>query len=334
MTAKMTAPTLRARWRFIGMALGASAFVATVSAQPQQTYPNRPIRLVVPVAPGGSSDISARLFSQRLTDTFGQQVVLDNRAGAGGIIGTELAAHALPDGYTLLLASTANTVHPALHKNLPYDIVKDFAPVSMLVAFPFLLLVHPSVAAKSVKELIALGKAKPGQINYASNGNGTMPHIVAELFKSMAGVNLVHVPYKGTGPALIGVITGEASLSFHSVSATLQHINAGRLRALAVADEKRSPSLPDLPTAAEAGVPGFEAGSFAGVLAPAGTPKAIIAKLHGEFTRILRLAEVKERLAAFDWEPVGNTPEEFGAIIKKEVAKWAKVVKESGAKVD
>jgi len=355
MTTRMTAPTIGVsmtsflvaegpgrpcaaigglRWCFMGLVFAAATFVATASAQPQEMYPDRPIRFVVPLATGGATDIAARLFGQKLADALGQQVVIDNRPGAGGIIGAEIAAKASPDGYTLMMASISHTVLPSLHKKLPYDIVKDFAPVSKLVAFPFLLLVHPSVPAKSVKELIAFAKAKPGQINYASGGNGSTAHLNGELFKSVTGINVVHVPYKGTAPALIGFLAGEAGLAFYSVSATLQHVRAGRLRALATTGERRTPSLPDLPTAVEAGVPGFVTGSWAGVLAPAGTPKPIIAKLHGEITRILQLTEVKERLAALDFELVGNTPEEFGTMIKKEVLKWAKVVKESGAKVD
>ena len=333
--AKFTGEVMRwHRWRFVGAALAASAFVATASAHPQPTYPNRPIRFVVPLAAGGATDIAARLFGQKLANAFGQQVVVDNRPGEGGIIGAELAAKAAPDGYTLMMASISHTVLPSMYKKLPYDIVKDFAPVSMLVAFPFLLLVHPSLPAKSVKEFIALAKAKPGQINYASGGNGSTAHLSAELFKSMTGINVVHVPYKGTAPALIGFLAGEAGLAFYSASATLPHVKAGRLRALATTGERRSPALPDLPTVAEAGVPGFETGSWAGVLTPAGTPRFIIAKLHGELTRILQLPEAKERLAAIDFEPVGNTPDAFGAIIRKEVVRWAKVVKESGAKVD
>ena len=288
----------------------------------------------MPLATGGALDIASRLFGQKLADAFGQQVVIDNRPGAGGMIGAELAARASPDGYTLMMASISHTVLPSMHKKLPYDIVKDFAPVSMLVSFPFLLLVHPALPAKSVTELIAFAKAKPGQINYASGGNGSTAHMAAELFKSLTGINVVHVPYKGTAPALIGFLAGETGLAFYSVSATLQHVKAGRLRALATTGERRSPSLPDLPTVAEAGVPGFVTGSWAGVLAPAGTPKSIVAKLHGELTRILRLPETRERLAAIDFEPVGNSPEEFGAIIRKEVVRWAKVVKESGAKLD
>jgi tripartite-type tricarboxylate transporter receptor subunit TctC len=318
----------------IGMALAASACFATASAQAQSTYPNRPIRFVVPQGTGGATDIAARLFGQRLADAFGQQVVIDNRPGAGGIIGADIAAKAPPDGYTLMMGSVSHTVLPAMHKKLPYDIVKDFTPVSMLVTFPFLLLVHPSIAAKSVQEFIALAKAKPGQINYASGGNGSTAHLAAELFKSITGINVVHVPYKGTAPALIGFLAGETGLAFYSASATLAHVKAGRLRSLATTGERRSPSLPDLPTAVEAGVPGFETGSWAGVLAPVGTPRPIIAKLHGELTRILTLADAKERLAALDFEPVGNTPDEFAAVIRKEVLRWVKVVKESGAKLD
>ena len=320
--------------RCLALALAASACVATASAQSQPAYPQRPLRFVVPLATGGALDIATRLFGQKLADAFGQQVVIDNRPGAGGIIGADIAAKAPPDGYTLMMASVSHTVLPAMHKKLPYDIVRDFAPVSMLVTFPFLLLVHPSVAAKSVREFITLAKAKPGQINYASGGNGSTAHLAAELFKSLTGINVVHVPYKGTAPALIGFLAGETGLAFYSASATLAHVKAGRLRALATTGERRSPSLPDLPTAVEAGVAGFETGSWAGVLVPLGTARPIIAKLHAELTRILQLADTKERLAALDFEPVGNTPEEFAAVIRKEVLRWAKVVKESGAKLD
>ena len=260
--------------------------------------------------------------------------MIDNRPGAGGIVGADLVAKASPDGYTLMLASIAHTALPSLHKTLPYDIVKDFAPVTMLVAFSHLLLVHPSVAAKSVKELIALAKAKPGQLNYSSGGNGSSAHLNMELFKSMTSTNVVHVPYNGAGPAVIGFVAGEANMGFWSVSAAGQLAKAGRLRALASSGEKRLPSFPELPTVAEAGVSGFEASTWTGVLAPAGTPKPIIVKLHADLARILQLPEVKERLATVDFEPVGNTPEQFGAIIKKEVVKWAKVVKDSGAKTD
>jgi tripartite-type tricarboxylate transporter receptor subunit TctC len=318
----------------VAIALAASTFSATAAAQAQQTYPNRPIRFILPFATGGGTDIAARLFGQKLGEAFGQQVVVDNRAGAGGIIGTEVAARAAPDGYTLMMAGVNHSVIPSLHKKVPYDPVADFAPISMLAEYPHLLLVHPTVPAKSVKELIALAKAKPGQLNYASGGAGSVAHITAELFKNLAGVNFVHVNYKGTGPALIGFLAGEASVAFYSVSATAQHVKAGRLRALATTGGKRSPSLPDLPTIAEAGVPGYEAYNWAGVLAPARTPKPIITKLHGELVRILQLPDIKQRLAAIDFEPVGNTPEEFGAFIRKEVVKWAKVVKGAGIQQD
>lgn len=311
-----------------------SACVATASAQPQPTYPNRPIRFIVPLATGGAGDIAARLFGQKLADGLGQQVVIDNRPGAGGVIGADLVAKASPDGYTLLIAGGNHTIFPSLYKNLPYDFIKDLAPISMLAAFPHLLVVNPAVPAKSVKELVALAKAKPGQINYASGGNGSTAHMAAEYFKSVAGINVIHVPYKGTAPALVALIAGEASLAFYSASSVLQHIKAGRLRALATTGERRSPSLPDLPTVAEAGVPGFETSGWVGLLAPAGTPKRIIAKLHGELARILSLPDVKERLAVLDLESVGSAPEEFATFIKKDIVKWAKVVKESGAKVD
>ena len=312
------------------MALAACALVVSASAQAQQAYPNRPIRFILPYATGGGTDAAARLFGQKLSEAFGHQVVVDNRAGAGGIIGFELAAKALPDGYTLVMAAVNFTVLPSLHKKLPYDTVRDFAPVSLLVAYPHLLVVHPSVAVTSVKELLALAKAKPGQLNYASSGTGSVAHITAELFKSLAGVNLVHVSYKGTGPAMIGLLAGEAGIAFHSVSATAPHVRAGRLRALAATSDKRATSFPDLPTIAEAGVPGYEASNWAGVLAPAGTPRPIIARLHAELMRILKLPDVGQRLAASDFELVGNTPEEFGALISKEVVKWGKVAKGAG----
>ena len=290
----------------------AMVFAAAVLAAPAwvfaQSYPSKPVRVIIPWPAGGLTDVAGRIVFQKISELVGQQFIVDNRGGANGIIGADLVAKASPDGYTLLIGSTSHAILPGLHKKLPYDLVKDFAPVSLLVAYPLVLSVHPSVPAKSLKELIALAKAKPGQINYASQGNGSTVHLNAELLKSMAGINLVHVPYKGTAPQIIALLAGEASLGFNTLSGVLQHLKAGRLRALGTTGEKRIPSLPDLPTIAEAGVPGFETGVWAGVLAPAGTPKAIIVKLHGELTRILKLPEVKERLAAIDFEPVGDTP--------------------------
>lgn len=330
----MTAPSRRAPLRFVGIILVTSAFVAAAPAQPQQTYPNRPIRFIVPSATGGSNDISARLFGQKLAESFGQQVVIDNRAGAGSIIGTDLAAKSSPDGYTLLVQSTELTILASLFKKLPFDITKDLAPVTLLASFPLLLVVHPSVEAKSVQELIALAKTRPGQINYASNGNGTISHISAEMFKGMTGINLVHVPYKGPAPALTAILSGEASLGFYTVSATLQNIRAGRFRALATSGAKRVPSLPDLPTFAEAGLPGYDTGSWAGVFVPAGTPKLIIAKLHAELMRILQLPDIQERFVTFDWVAGGNTPEQFAIFVKKELAKWTKVIQGAHIKAD
>ena len=330
----MTAPSRRAPWRFVGITLVASAFVAAAPAQSQQTYPNRPIRFIVPSATGGSNDISARLFGQKLAEAFGQQVVIDNRTGAGSIIGTELAAKSSPDGYTLLLQSTELTIIASLFKKLPFNITKDLAPVTLLASFPLLLVVHPSLEAKSVQELIALAKARPGQINYASNGNGTISHISAEMFKRMTGINLLHVPYKGPAPALTSILAGESNLGFYTVSATLQNIRAGRYRALATSGAKRAPSLPDLPTFAEAGLPGYETGSWAGVFVPAGTPKPIIAKLHAELIRILHLPDIQERFVAFDWVSAGNTPEEFAILVQNEMAKWTKVIQDAQIKAD
>jgi len=334
--APVSSPAVRWRpWRFIGIALVAPAFIASASAQPQQTYPNRPIRFVVALAAGAGTDVAARLFAQKLTDAFGQQVVVDNRPGASGMIATDLVAKASPDGYTLITATTIQTSLPALRKNLPYDIIKDFAPVSLLIDYPLLLVVHPSVPAKSVKELIALAKARPGQINYGSSGAGSAAHLNSELFKSETRINLVHVPYKSIANAVIGTIAGENTLGFYSVSTILTHVKTGKLRALATTGAKRSPSVPDLPTIAEAaGVPGYDVMSWVGVLVPAGTPKSIITKLHGEFTRVLRLPDVKERLASLDFESVGSTPEEFATYMKKELATWARVMKESGIKAD
>jgi tripartite-type tricarboxylate transporter receptor subunit TctC len=330
----MKALNPRAGWRLAGIALATSVVCSAALAQSSQNYPNRPIRFIVPSATGGSNDISARLFGQKMSEGLGQQVVIDNRAGAGSIIGTDLVAKSSPDGYTLLIQSSELCIVTALTKKLPFDMFKDLASVSMLASFPVALVVHPSVEAKSVKELIALAKAKPGQINFASNGNGTISHVSAELFKSLVGINMVHVPYKGPAPAITAILSGEASLGFYTVSATLAHIKAGRLRALATGGGKRVPSLPDLPTFSEAGMPTFEARTWAGVHVRAGTPRPIISRLHAELMRILQLPDIRERLVSFDWEPVGSTPEEFDAILQKEVATWSKVIREANIRAD
>ncbi|OGA53151.1 MAG: hypothetical protein A3F74_11980 [Betaproteobacteria bacterium RIFCSPLOWO2_12_FULL_62_58] len=312
----------------------ASAFAAGHS-QAQQAYPTKPIRMICPFPPGGTTDVVARLVAQKLTEAWGQQVVVDNRPGAGGIIGTEIVAKAAPDGYTVLLGSiTTHAVNPALYKKLNFDPVKDFAPVSLVVSSPQLLAVHPSVAAKSVKELIALAKAKPGQLNYASAGTGTSPHLTFELFKSMAGIDVVHVPYKGTGPAITDLIGGQVQMMITGVVALMPHIKSGKLRGLGVTSAKRVAALPDLPTIAESGIPGFDVSSWFGVFLPGGTPKPIVAKMNAEIRKILEVPEVRQRLISQGADPASNTPEEFAAYVKAEMAKWGKVARDTGTRAD
>lgn len=331
-TLSRTRSRILAQYCFMAAALAA---MAAAGAQPNAPYPSRPIRLLVPMAAGAGTDIGARILSTRLAEAMLQQVVVDNRAGASGIVGAELAARATPDGHTLMIVTISHSVSPSLHKKLPYDIIRDFDPVSLLIEYPFLLNVHPALPVKSVNDLIALAKAKPGQLNYASNGVGGGAYLCAELLKSMSGIRLTHVPYKSTAAAIAGTVGGETGVAFYSASATLSHVKAGRFRALAMTGKKRSPSFPDLPTVAEAAnLPGYEVSGWTGLVAPAGTPKAIIAKLHGELSRILQIPEVKERLAVIDFEPVGNTPEEFRVFLKQQMTKWAKVLKEAGAKAE
>lgn len=298
------------------------------------SYPDRPVRMIVPLATGGGMDIVARLFAQKLSDNWGQQIVVDNRPGAGGVIGIELAAKAAPDGYTLAWVSSSYVVLPSLYKKLPYDTVKHFSPVSMLVTYPFILAAHPSVAAKNVNELIALAKSKSAPLSYSSAGSGSTSHLAAELLKSLSAADITHVPYKGSGPAITGLLSGEVSIGFFSSLATLQHVKAGRLKALATTGEKRSAMLSHLPTVSESGVPGYEASTWGGLLVPAAAPLLIINRLHGELLRVLKQQDVKDRLATLEAQAVGNSPSEFAAIIEKELAKWSKVVRASGAKVD
>ncbi|MBI3067606.1 MAG: tripartite tricarboxylate transporter substrate binding protein [Betaproteobacteria bacterium] len=311
------------------------AWLSGAAGAAQVQYPTKPIRLIVPFPPGGTTDVVARVIAQKLTENWSQQVVVDNRPGAGGIIGTELAAKAPADGYTLLLGSiTTHAVNPSLYKKLPFDPLRDFAPVSLAVSTPQVLVVHPSVAAKSVKELIALAKAKPGQLNYASAGTGTSPHLTFELFKSMAGVNLVHVPYKGTGPAITDLIGGQVQTMITGVVALYPHIKAGKLRALGATSAKRVAALPDVPTIAESGVPGFDVASWFGVFAPAGTPKPIVTRVNAEIVKILAAPDLRQKLTAQGADPATNTPEQFAAYVKSELARWGKVVQATGARVD
>lgn len=297
-----------------------------------EDYPSRVVRLIIPHAPGGPTDITARIMAQRLSESLGQQFVVDNRPGAAGIIGTELAAKASPDGYTLVSISIPHTVNPALYKNIPYNTLNDFSPVAQFTTYPNILVVHPSVPAKSVKELITLAKAAPGQLNYGSGGIGTSPHLSAELFRFLAGVNIVHVPYKGGAASIIGVQTGEITILFSPTPSVMPHIKAGKIRALAVTSAKRWPLTPEFPTVAESGLPGYEVSSFVGMLAPARTPTSIVGKVNSAVVRVLQLPQTKEQIAAVGAVPIATTPEQFGAFLKAEVVKWNKVIRESGMK--
>ena len=299
-----------------------------------QTYPSKPIRMIVPFAPGGGTDILARIIGQQLADAWGQAVNVENRAGASGNLGTELVARSAPDGHTLVMAINTHAVNASLYSKLPFDPVKDFAPVILTATTANILVVHPSVAANSVQELIALAKAQPGKLNYASGGSGTTSHLAAELFKTMAGVEMVHVPYKGGGAAYTDLISGQVQLYFVGIPGTLQYLKAGRLRALGVTTPRRSPAAPETPTIAESGLPGFSATTWWGILAPAGTPQPIIARIDFEVARILKLPEVRAKLDAQGFEPVASTPESFGAFMRSEIELWARAVKASGARAE
>jgi tripartite-type tricarboxylate transporter receptor subunit TctC len=318
-----------ARW--FGGGLLAGACGATAWAQAQD-YPNRPVRMLVPMAAGAGTDIGARILATKLSEALLQQVVVDNRAGASGIIGAEIGARAAPDGYTLLIVTISHSVHPSLHKKLPYDLMRDLVPVTLLLQYPFLLNVHPALPVKTVNDLIALAKARPGQLDYASNGVGGGAYLGAELFKSMARINLTHVSYKSTAAAVTGTVAGETSVAFYSASASGAHVRSGRLRALAVTGLKRSPTFPALPTVAEAArLPGYEVTAWTGLVAPVGTPQPVVTRVQEELARILRTPDVKAKMADIDFEPVGNSPQAFGMFLRQQVAKWAKVLKEAGA---
>jgi tripartite-type tricarboxylate transporter receptor subunit TctC len=300
-----------------------------------QDYPLRPVRLIVPFPPGGGNDIVARAVAQELGKSLGQQFVVDNRAGAGGAIGAELAARSPADGYTLFLGGVgSHVVNPSLHAKLSYDPVRDFAPVTLIASAPSVLVVHPSLQAASLSELTALAKAHPGKLNYASNGNGSSAQLAAVLYESMAGVRMVHVPYKGVAQALVELMSGEVQVMFGTLVAILPHIKAGRLRALAVTGKNRSASLPEVPTLAEAGLPGYEAGSWYGILAPAGTPAAVVARLNSEINRAIRQPEVRERLAADGAEVIGGTPDDFASHLKIELSRMGKLVRQAGIRTE
>ncbi len=308
-------------------------FADAALSQTAQSYPAKPIRIVVPFPAGGNADIFARLLAQKMAETWPQPIIVDNRAGAAGIIGTQLVAKAPPDGYTLLLGTTGtHTTNPAVYEKLPYDPLRDFAPVSNLADSPFLLVVHPSVPVASLKELIGLAKARPGQLHYASFGAGSSAHLAGEMLRTAARIDIVHVPYKGGPPALADVVGGHVAFMFNSLPAVIPQVKAGKLRALALAAKTRAPSLPDRVTFAEAGIADFEAGSWYGVLAPAVTPKDVVARLHAEIVRILALPDVKQRFAAEGAVAIGNTPEQFVEQIRQEMARWAKVARDANVK--
>ena len=304
-------------------AIGAGAAFA-------QTYPTRPIRLVVASSPGGGSDILARSLAQKLTEDLGQQVVVDNRGGASGVIGTDIVAKAPPDGYTLLIIQPSLTINPSMIKKLPYDAVSDFAPISLVVDAAQILVAHPSVPAKDAKELIALAKAQPGKFMFGSPGVGTSPHLTAELFKLTAGVQMPQVLFKGSGPAYVSLISGEVSAMFSTVLSAIPHVKNGKIRALGVTTKKRVSVMPDVPTIAESALPGFETSQWFGILAPARTPRAIVDRLHDAIARSSSTPEMKARFGAEAVEIVNSTPEEFAAVIKRELQQWAKVIKAAG----
>jgi tripartite-type tricarboxylate transporter receptor subunit TctC len=299
-----------------------------------QSYPVKPVRVIVPFPPGAGADITTRLIAPRLSEGLGQQLVVENRAGAAGNIGAEVVARAAPDGYTLLTAPASLAISQTLYQKLPFDLVRDFQPVAMLASVPFILVVHPSLPAKNVKELVALAKSRPGQINYASTGSGSSPHLTAEMLKMQARIDVVHVPYKGTPLAVTDLLSGQVSFMFANALSVLPQVNAGRLRALGITSAKRSATTPQLPTMIESGLPGFESGTWYALLAPAGTPREVVARLSGEVARLTQNADLRDKLAAQGAEALTMTPEQTAAYIKSEIAKWGKVVRASGATVE
>ncbi|MDB5863398.1 MAG: transporter substrate-binding protein [Betaproteobacteria bacterium] len=315
----------------ISLALAAAALSGAVCAQ--DVYPSRTVRLIVPFPPGGSTDIVGRVVAQKLTEAWGQQVIVDNRGGAGGQIGAELAAHSPADGYTLVVGHIGTFgVNPSLYPKLRYDAVKDFVPISLVARVPNMLAVHPSLPVKTVKQLVDLARAKPGTLNYGSSGSGSNPFLCVEYFKMLTRTDIVHVPYKGTGPMLIDLIAGQISLTINGVPPLLSHVQAKRLQPIAVASDKRLSILPALPTVIESGVPGYEVVQWYGILAPANTPRAVVDKVNADINRFLARPDTAAKMASEGAIPSGGTPEQFGALIRAEIERWAKVVKATGAK--
>jgi tripartite-type tricarboxylate transporter receptor subunit TctC len=319
------------RWRSV-VAIAALAIPSAAVAQSQ--YPAKSLRLVVPFAPGGPVDTLARAIGPKLSEALGQQVIIDNRAGAGSIIGTDIVVKAPPDGYTVLITSSSIAINPAIYPKMPFDATRDLAPISQLSTSSLIAVVHPSLPVKSIKELIALAKARKGELVYASSGTGSAPHLAVELFNSMTGAKMVHVSYKGAAPATIDLLAGHVSLMFNNLISAVPNVQSGRLRALAVTGAKRTAALPELPTIAEAGVPGYEASTWYAMFTPAATPAPIVERLHKEIAAISKSAEIRKQLSAVGIEPVGGTPAELAKYLRSELVKWGKVAKASGAKVD
>lgn len=308
------------------------AFAAGVAQA--QTYPEKPVRLIVPFAPGGNADTLARIISQRLSPTLEQQFIVENRAGANGVVGTEVAAKAAPDGYTLLFIASGHAINPGIYPKLSFDPVKDFTPISLVGSTPLILAVTSALPAKSVKELLALARSRPGDLSYASAGNGSPGHLAGALLNGTGRVHIVHVPYKATQQAIIDLTTGQVQVMYPSMTAVLPHVKAGKLRALAITARERSALAPELPTMQQAGVPGYEASIWNGMLAPARTPPAIVSKLNSSIAQVMQTRDVRERIAALGAEPATSTPAAFGKFIADEIAKWGKVIKESGVRID
>jgi tripartite-type tricarboxylate transporter receptor subunit TctC len=325
----MRAPGVSVAAMIVALAPGMAVAQSATDA-----YPARPVRVVVGLAPGGATDIQARLFAQKLSEALGRQFVVENRPGAGGTLAYAQVAKSSPDGYTLLGVTSGFTITPAVYSRLPYDPIRDFAPVSLVSQAPFLLVVHPALPVKSVKDLLALARARPGELDCASAGRGSSTHMAFELFRTLGGVTIAHIPYKGTGPALVDAMAGQVHMLFGNVLSTLSQVKAGKLRALAVTTTRRSRALPELPTIAESGVPGYENSTWHGWLAPAGTPPAILNRLNAELVKSAAAADVAARLAPDGGEAVGSTPQAFAQHIGTEIARWRKVVREAGVRID
>jgi tripartite-type tricarboxylate transporter receptor subunit TctC len=312
----------------------AVALLVSASGAFAQGYPSKPVRIVVPFAPGGGTDILTRIMLPKLTESLKQQLVVDNRPGAGSQIGTDIVAKAAPDGYTLLMVDTAFMTNPSLYSKLPYNSEKDFAPVSLTATAPVIMIVHPSVPVRTVKELVALARAKPGALNFASGGPGSSTHLGVELLKYVAKIDLVHIPYKGTGPAVADVLGGQVTMMFAGISSVKQHAESGRLRAIAVTGEKRSPAMPKVPTFGEAGMKQVDASSYWGALAPARTPPDIATRISTTIAQVLKIPDVRDKLVELGFDPIGGTPTEFAALLASETDKWAKVIRAAGVKLD